>query len=65
MEPDLGALGVNAINLFNTQQGEIPFTFLGAAHLAGNKVTRAKVKAPDLGRGNIDIIIAGEKLKRS
>ncbi len=62
VEEDLvpGYRGVFEIDQFHLEEGEIALAFLGGPDLAGDGVAGAKIKAPDLGRRDVNIIRPGE-----
>ncbi len=60
MEPVYGAFRRFAIDMLDPEQGEIPLPFPGGAHLAADFIAGSEVKAPYLGRRDINIVAAGQ-----
>src|SRR6185436_9277907 len=54
---DFGMLEVDRLDL---DQGELALALLRLAHLAGDGVAGAQVEAPDLARGDVDVVRTGE-----
>ena len=56
----LGRFGCIRIDLVHLDQREVALAILGGADLAFDRVTGMQVEAPDLRRGNVDVVGGGE-----
>src|SRR5439155_20177361 len=62
VEQDLVAcdFGVLEIDLLDLEEREVALALLRGADLAGDDVSGSQVEAPNLGRGDVDVVRSGE-----
>ena len=56
----LGVFRPVEVDLRDLEQREVTLAVLGRADLAGDGVARAQAEAPDLARGDVDVVRAGQ-----